>query len=89
MQIRIAAHDTTDKNGHAIGYIGADGRKGWFFSWGTAEPPVRAAVVNGWIKGEDKARIIASLEAEVSWDDVPQIGRTTAERALRSYLAKR
>lgn len=89
MKIRITAHDTTDQNGNAIGYIGADNRKGWFFNWHKPEAMGRACICNGWLKAEDKARILASLEAEVTWDDVPTIGRSTAERALRSYLAKR
>jgi len=88
MKIRITAHDCTDHNGHAIGYIGAEDRRGWFFSWGTAEAMGRASICNGWLKAEDKARIVASLEIEQE-TGVPAFARGTAKRALLSYLAKR
>jgi hypothetical protein len=88
MKLTISAHDCTDANGHAVGYIGSEDRRGWFFSWGMAEPPIRAVITNGWLSKEDKARIIASLEIEQE-TGVRGFARATAERVLRSYLAKR
>jgi hypothetical protein len=88
MQIKITAHDCTDQNGHAVGYIGSDDRRGWFFCWGMDHAPCRQVVTAGWLTKEEKARIVASLNIEQE-TGVRGFARATAERALRSYLAKR